>query len=180
MAEKKKEWYNVIAPRLFDEKVIAEIPASEEKALIGRRIDIRLDELTGDFSQAYTYANFKIVRVDGKKAYTELVGLETSRTYISTLVRKRKSLIEDNAKIAVDGKNIVIKYVIFFDTKVSSSAETAARKAIADEFGKISKGTTIENLIKGIIAKKIQKDLTAQLKKIAPIRRFEIRKVEIS
>ncbi len=179
MPERKKEWYNVYAPKVFDEKLIAEIPASDEKSLIGRRIDIRLDELTGNLSQVYTYLNFKINKVDGKNAYTEIVGMEMLRTYISTLVRKRKSLVEDLTKITVDGKNIVIKYVIFFDTKVSSSVETAARKTVNEELEKISKNTNFDKLIKDIVNRVIQKDLMLKLKKLAPIRRIEIRKIEI-
>jgi small subunit ribosomal protein S3Ae len=179
MVEKKKEWYNVYAPKIFDEKLIAEIPASEEKSILGRKINIRLDELTGDFSQVHTYVNFKVNKVDGKNAYTEIVGIETLRTYISTLVRKRRSLIEDLTKITVNGKNIIIKYVIFFDTKVSSSAETAARKTANEELEKISKNTNFDKLINDIINKEIQKSLLLKLKKIAPTKRFEIRKIEI-
>ena len=42
---KGKEWYTLVAPKLFKEKVIGETPTGDSKSLIGRKIDVLILKL---------------------------------------------------------------------------------------------------------------------------------------
>ncbi|VVB73845.1 30S ribosomal protein S3Ae [uncultured archaeon] len=73
---KTKQWYQVVAPQLFDTKPVGEVIASEPNQLLNRVIKVGLDELTGDFTQTYTSVRFRIIDVKGKNATTKLIGFE--------------------------------------------------------------------------------------------------------
>ena len=71
---KAKEWYQVHAPRMFNETVIGETPSADPDYLIGRQAEVTVQDLTGDFSKMHIKLKFKIVETDGHEAKTELIG----------------------------------------------------------------------------------------------------------
>ena len=60
---KMKHWFSIKAPRMFNEAVIGEMPANDEKAALGRSITVSLDTLTKNPSHAYTNVVLRVVEV---------------------------------------------------------------------------------------------------------------------
>ena len=85
----KKQWYEIVAPKMFGEKVVGETLAVEPKQLIGRKIETNLVELSKDFSKFYVKLHFQINNVEGNKAYTKLVGHDVMRERIYRMVKRR-------------------------------------------------------------------------------------------
>jgi len=88
LAEKKK-WYQIVAPKMFDEKPLAETLAAEPEQLIGRTIEVSLMNLTKDYSRFYMKMLFQVERVEGDIAYTKFVGHDVMRDRIYRMVQRR-------------------------------------------------------------------------------------------
>jgi small subunit ribosomal protein S3Ae len=176
---KGKEWYTLIAPKIFKEKIIGETLTNEPKSLIGRTTRVNLMNLTDDFSKYYIKMYLKVVDVKEKNAYTEFAGLECMRDYISRWIRygiKRIDTIQD--LMTKDEKKVRVKTIIITSKKIKKSVAEALKKFVEDKLKKEVSSSTMDELIEKMISDTIKKSVIEEGKKIYPIRAFEIRKVE--
>ena len=177
---KTKQWYEVVAPQIFDSKVVGEVISSDPKLLVNRVIKVGLDELTGDFSQAYTNVKLRIVDVKGKSATTKFIGSEQLSSYIKTFVRRRRTLIDDVIDVkTADGHQLRIKPIVFTAGKIARDAEAEIRNKLRKEISEKAAKTNIDDLLREILFKKYAQSLIGSIKGIAPIKRIEIRKLEL-
>ncbi|VVC04379.1 30S ribosomal protein S3Ae [Candidatus Burarchaeum australiense] len=177
---KTKQWYAVNAPDLFEGKKIASVIATEDKLLMNRKVRVSLSELSGDMSQAYTLLDFRIVDVKGKTANTIFIGHELSKSYLRTLVRRRRHVIGDVIDVTTkDGKGVRIKASIFSGTKVSTPVRSAIRRAVREETLKMAGQSDFAHLVQELIYGKFASQIYHRIRKIAPIRSVEIRKSEL-
>ncbi|MCX8202194.1 MAG: 30S ribosomal protein S3ae [Candidatus Micrarchaeota archaeon] len=177
---KTKQWYEVVAPQIFDSKVVGEIISSDPKILKDRVVKVGLDELTGDFSQAYTNVKLRIVDVKGKTATTKFIGSEQLPSYIRTFIRRRKTLIDDVIDVkTMDGQQLRIKPIVFTGGKIARDAEAKIRTTLRALLAEKASKTNSDDLLREILFKKYAQSLIPAIKKIAPIKRIEIRKIEL-
>jgi small subunit ribosomal protein S3Ae len=183
MAVKKgklKKWFTIFAPKYFGEKEIGMTLASDENSLIGRRIEVSPVELTGDMSKYYLKLIFKIIRVEDEKAFTEFDGSECTRDYISRLVLhkvRRVDIIQD--LVTKDGKKIRVKSLAIARKKMASSIEKVIRKEIEKILKNDIENSLLEEFVKKILSDEIKNKVLKEIKKIYPLRNFEIRKTEV-
>ena len=176
----KKQWYEIIAPKMFGEKVVGETLAVEPKQLIGRKIETNLVELSNDFSKFYIKLHFQISNVEGGKAYTKLVGHDVMRERIYRMVQRsvrRVDVIQD--VVTKDNVNIRVKTVYVLMKRVNSSIKMATRKTARAYIDKMAKETDSEDLMNMIISGELQKNARREINKIYPAGNLEIRKTEI-
>lgn len=177
---KLKKWFSVYAPKSFNEVVIAEIPAKDEKAVIGRHIKVGLDYITHNPKNAYMNLFFKVTEANGDKASTQLVRMELLFSYIRSLVRRYRSIASSNVKVVSKDKvSMVIKPVV-----ITSQRDTHARiRGIREEMNSFLENYFSENdseaVIKAIVDGKLQEEMYSKLSHIAPLSKVEIRKLEI-
>jgi len=176
---KGKEWYVLIAPKMFKEKIIGETPVGDPKTLIGRRVDVNLIKLIDDLSKYYMKFYFKVNDIKEKKAYTEFDGLECLTDYISRLIRyhiKRMDIIQDLT--TKDGIKIRVKTIIITRKKMKKSVEISLKEFLKDEIKKEVESSKLDEFIKKIINDTLKNSIMEEGSKIYPIRTLEIRKVE--
>ncbi len=179
---KLKKWYSVISPPVFEEKEIAEILSADESNLKNRILRIGLTDIMRSTSpnSFFTYLKFRITHIKGKNAYTKLIGHELAQSYIKTLVRRRRTAIHVVEDVKTkDGKNLRIKLVIITGVKVGTPIKAGVRKFVIDEVKKISSEQTYDKLMQEIIFGKLSIMLFTRLKKVAPMKRVEVRKTEL-
>ena len=177
---KTKSWYNVLAPELFERKEIAQIVATEDNDLVDRVVEVGMDELTGDHTHGYANLKFRVNEVKGRNALTTFIGHELSRNYLKTMVRRRKSVIREVVDaVTKDGKGMRIKVVVFTGVRIKANAKTGIRLAVEEIVKNHCKGITLAQLEQEVLFKKFSSFIYKQIKKIAPVRRVEIRKTEL-
>ncbi|MCS7109447.1 MAG: 30S ribosomal protein S3ae [Candidatus Micrarchaeota archaeon] len=177
---KTKQWYEVIAPQIFDSKVVGEVVASDPKVLKNRVVKVGLDELTGDLTQAYTNIKLRIVDVKGKSAITKFIGSEQLSSYIKTFIKRRRTLIDDVIDVkTLDGQELRIKPIVFTGGKIARDAEAKIRTTLRAALAEKASKTNTDDLLREILFKKYSQTLISSIKKIAPIKRIEIRKIEL-
>ncbi len=90
----KKQWYEIVAPKVFGEKVIGETLCNDPKNLVGRKIEVSLLDLARDFSKFYIKLQFQVERIDGSRAYTKFVGHDCLRERIYRMVQRRARRVD--------------------------------------------------------------------------------------
>jgi small subunit ribosomal protein S3Ae len=94
-----KKWFSVHAPSYLGGVFIAEVPAAEPQKLLMRTLEVSLYDLTKDISHLPIKLKFQIHKVDGLQAFTRFKGLELTRDYLRSLVRKGTSKVAAVAEV---------------------------------------------------------------------------------
>ena len=178
---KTKTWYSVLAPEMFELKEIGQIPADEDSKIMGRRMGVSLSELTGDMMHTYTNLQFRVNDIKGKTAYTKLIGHTLSPSYLRSLVRRRRDVINDVIDVQVtDGTVIRVKVSIYTARKTSGAARAAVRRAMRAEISGRAKEMDFATFVQEIVFGKFSGRIYKVVKKIIPVKRIEVRKTEVS
>ena len=178
---KTKAWYTVIAPDLFENKEIGVLPSDDDAKLINRIVRISLAEITGDMSHTYTMLAFRVVEVKGKSAFTKLIGHELSPSYLRSLVRRKRDVVNEIVDVTTkDGLKVRVKLSIYTARKASSPAKTALRKAAHGEMEARAKEMDFGTFIQEIVFGKFSSRIYKASKRILPLKRVEVRKTELA
>ena len=121
---KAKEWYKIHAPRMFNESEIGETPSADPEFVIGRTVEVTVQDLTGDFSKMHIKLKFKVTSVDGHDAKTAFIGHDLTSDYVRRLTRRRKTKTDHVVDIVTkDGFTYRIKTMSIADRRIQSSQE---------------------------------------------------------
>jgi len=176
---KKKKWFEILAPKSFEERKIGETPAEKNSMLVGRTIRVSLDTLTGQRKQRSIKIKFRISSVQETKAFTETCGHEIDRSYIRRLSRRRQSKINTVVGVETkDRKNVAVTAMVLA-VKTEREKERKIRKLmekiIAEDADKKEFEQLMQEFLFGVTAMKILK----QAREIARIKRVEIIKTRL-
>ncbi|MBS3095400.1 hypothetical protein J4231_01850 [Candidatus Woesearchaeota archaeon] len=177
--KKKKKWYKIYAPEYFKGYVIGESIVGDPNSLIGKNISLNLMELTNDPKKQNFRIIFKVSRIDGEKALTELTGYEMLLTHVKRMMRKGIEKIEDSFKLkSKDNVNMQIKPMLLTKNKTKHSVLTAIRKLTVDFISNELKNQTFEEFMSSVMSNKTQKQLRENIAKIYPLVACEFRIVK--
>ncbi len=176
-----KEWYTIISPKLFGEKVLGETPVGDPDTVKNRVVSISLINLTNDSNKYYLKFNFKVFDIKEKKAFTEFWGFECLRDYISRMVRHGVLRIDNVIDIITkDEKKLRVKTIVLTSKKAKKEIELTLRKFVNDKLKKEISEMNLNDFIKKVLDDSIKKSVVNEGNKIYPIYKFEMRKVERS
>ena len=91
---KKKQWYNIIAPKQFDNVVIGETLVYEPGAMLGKTLSHSLMNLTNDTKRQNINIHFKVVEIDGDNAKTSIVGYQIIPSTVKRFVRRNSEKMD--------------------------------------------------------------------------------------
>ncbi len=145
---KLKKWYEIYAPEnLFKNMKIGETLADKPEKLVGRRVEISLFELTGDYQHDQIKIIFKITDVLDSKAKTEFSKEYITNAYLKSLVRRGTSRIDAEIKAKTkDGYFLHMFGVVFTEKRVINSIKHAIRMLMKDELIKFVSNSTINEV----------------------------------
>ncbi|RLG70255.1 MAG: 30S ribosomal protein S3ae, partial [Candidatus Iainarchaeum archaeon] len=146
---KKKKWFDIVATKIFDEKVVGDTPAEKPEQLINRVASISVYELTGDVKRQPAYINFKSVNVQGSRALTEVVGHEVKPSYLGRFVRRNTTKIFISQDVTTkDGKKARIHSVIIAYGRIPYNAARSIRIETSRLIGEFCSKKTFEEFVK--------------------------------
>ena len=176
----KKQWYEILAPKMFGAPAIAETLAADPKQLIGRTLYVSLPEISEDFAKFYVKLKVQIESVEGTKANTKLMGHDVMRERIYRMVQRyirRVDCIQDVT--TKDGVKLRIKTLLILIKRVGTSRKDAVRKMCKEFVAEVAKETDCEDLMFMIIKGELQQMVRRACSKAYPIGNIEIRKTEV-
>lgn len=176
---KPKQWFSVIAPKVFNEMELAKTIAVDANSLINKRISLSVMELTNDFSKYYMKFFFRIKKVEGDKAFAEFDGSECMRDYISRMVLRRVRRIDTVQNLQTkDGKKIIVKGLVI-SRRIKSNIQKTIRVKTKEMIKSEVENSTLDEFIKKILSDDLKNKILKEGRKIYPIRNFEVRKTEV-
>ncbi|NPA85858.1 MAG: 30S ribosomal protein S3ae [bacterium] len=177
---KRKVWYEIYAPPYFEEKLLGETPADDPSKVINRMVETTLFELLGNSQKMYLKLYFRILRVQGTKAYTEFWGHELARDYLTRIVVKRTTRIDHVFDVTTkDGALVRVKPIVITKYRCARRQETAIRKLLQEKITEIAKGLNFADFVKYMVTEQLCSALEPHINKIYPVKKFHIRKSEV-
>ncbi len=177
---KSKTWYNVMAPDMFDRAKISETLADEPDKLIGRVVDVTVQDITGDFSKMHIKVSFKIMDVRGMNAYTTFVGHDMTSDYVRRMTRRKRTKTDLIVDVYTRDKFLIrIKPLVISERRIKSSQQTAIRQKVYEVIKKYVQTKSINEVINGVISGQMGREAANACKIIQPLQRVEIRKTEV-
>ncbi|NUN11149.1 hypothetical protein HUU53_00710 [Candidatus Micrarchaeota archaeon] len=179
---KTKSWYTIIAPKFLGEvPTNTVVPAGEEETLTNRVLKLPLKEITRDINHIYTSIKLRVTEVQGKKAFTKFIGHSIAKEYLSTLVRRGRDALEIVVPTkSKDGVDFVAKAVIITANRCSEKQNHSLRKFLTEQIVKQSSEMEFAEFVRAVLFNKFVPPLMKDINKIAPIRRIEISKIELT
>ncbi len=178
---KMKRWYPIYCPKYLRSAFIGETPATESKNVIGREINISLAAVLNDMKKQSINVTFKITKLEGSNAVTEVRKFEVSPSYIRRQIRKDRDRVDDSLLMkTADNKDVVLKPFLVTKNKVNNSKKTLLRKLARQELREYVSKVTYSELVQDLITTKLQKTIGAALRKVCPLRSTDIRVMELA
>lgn len=176
----RKVWVEIYAPqKVFKEVFIGETPVYKDNIenIVGRIVDINLAFLTGNYKYQNYKGIFKIFRVSGLRAYTELVEISLYDAYVRRLARVGTSKIDDSFVVkTLDGYDVRVKPMIITRGKANRSQRRDLRNKYREYLLSVISRMEYYDLIEKIINYDIQNEIKPILNKIFPVSHVEIRR----
>jgi len=177
---KLKRWYPIYGPKYLRGAFIGETPATESKNVVGREVNISLAAVLNDMKKQNINVTFKITKLEGSNAITEVKKFEISPSYVRRQIRKDRDRVDDSIVLkTADKKDVVLKPFLVTKNPVNNSKKTLLRKMARQELKDYVSKVTYSELVQDLISTKIQKTLGNVLRKVCPLRSADIRVMEI-
>ena len=176
----KDKWYKIHAPKMFNEAEIGDTPSADPEFVIGRTVEVTVQDLTGDFSKMHIKLKFKVSETEGMDAKTVFVGHDLTSDYVRRLTRRRKTKTDHVVDFYTkDGFKYRIKTMSIADRRIQSSQEEGMRAIITETLINMGKEMTLSEIVKAIINGSLSRDLAKACHVVIPIKRIEVRKSEV-
>lgn len=175
---KQKSVYDIVAPEDFNSVALGTTLCNESKNLIGRRIEISGNDLSGERRNQHLRIVFEITRVEDNKAYTAFRRFSSDLGYLHSKVRKGSSKIDYMGKTKLKNSEVKIKVMTITFQPIQTSHKKIIVKRISKILGK-HRNNNPREFIQASLFGKLGAEIYHEIKNICPIRRVEIEKVEI-
>mgnify|MGYP001119615539 CR=1 FL=1 len=149
---REKEWYDVYAPKSFKNQYIGKIAGKNPDFILNRTIGTLLYDFTRDFNDITTILRFKVIKVEGNRCETYLVGHHLTKDFVRSLIRKGVSKIQmiNNYKTS-DNFTYRITSICTTIKKARSSQILIIRKIMDDILNTFARDLKHEKFIRGLI-----------------------------
>ncbi|HIP16951.1 MAG TPA: 30S ribosomal protein S3ae [Methanothermococcus okinawensis] len=177
---KTKSWYNIYTPQSFGGDLIGQTPANDPSNVIGRVAEVSLKDLTNDHSKHMVRMYFKIDGVSGNNATTQFVGHDTTREYLKSLIRRRRSKITTITDVKTkDGYKIRVKAMVLTAVRARDCHKRDIRKKMEEIIRETAKNQTFPEFVQAMLLGGLGSKIFGECKKIFPMKRVEIYKSEV-
>jgi small subunit ribosomal protein S3Ae len=177
---RSKNWYRVLAPAMFEGVQIGETLTDDPEKLYGRKLDVTLQQLTGDFSKMHIKLIFRIDSIQGSDAFSNFIGHSLTSDYIRRLTRRKRSKMDGVFDISTkDGFTLRIKPMAVTEKRIQTSQQHAIRMIMKNVIEGYAKNKIVSEFIRDMIAGDISSMIFKASKPIYPIKRIEIRRSEV-
>ncbi|MBN1539224.1 MAG: 30S ribosomal protein S3ae [Candidatus Thermoplasmatota archaeon] len=181
---KSKEWYSIVAPGLFNRAKIGETLADDPSKLLGRSVEVTLQDLTGDFRMMHIKLKFKIVDHSTSEAFTKYLGHDLTSDYIRRQTRRKRTKMEGVFDIGTkDGFRVRLKPMAISDKRIQSSVQYEIRKKMKEIVEEAGSKHTFSELTSIVLTSDRDRSLVTSIlrgcRPIYPLKRVDIRKMEV-
>ncbi|MFH0875530.1 MAG: hypothetical protein V1859_06315 [archaeon] len=173
---KKKKWYPILAPELFNNTVVGETIKYEAEDAIGDYVETNLMSLTNDMKNQHYNVKLVITGHKDGNLTTRIVGYSMIAASLKRLIRRRNTRMDDSFGLKTkDGIRIRVKPLLITRGKVKGSIETVLRAKLKRIVIKFITENDYDVIFKEVAFAKLQRSIREQLSKTYPVKDAEIR-----
>ncbi len=176
---RSKHWYKVRAPGLFNHAEIGETMASEPEQVVGRTLELTLQEVSGgaDIGKAHIKLRFQIDRVSGENvAESRFIGHDLTSDYVRRLARRKRSKIDTSLRVTTkDGVEIILKPVAVGEQRLQTRLRAELRAKLRSLLTEEAAQRTAPEFVREMLQGELGKLLAHGLKTLYPLKKIEIR-----
>lgn len=177
--QKKKRWFNVVAPQEFKSVSLGETPALEPDNLKGRTFKLNLMTITKDMKKQSFSVKFRTTEVKGNDVHTELIRYEMGNVHVKRVVKKGKDKVDDSFVVQTkDGVKVRLKPLLITRNKVQNSVKTTLRKSVRELLQEQFKQKDYSQVVTALIRYELQSKIKSEMKKVYPLAFVEFRVFE--
>ena len=175
-----KNWYQILAPTLFDSTPVSETLSDKPNNLIGRITEVSLQDITNDFRKAHIKLFFKIDKIQDGNAHTQFNGHTLTSDYLRRMIRRRKSRVDGVYDIETrDGAYLRVKPFAITEKRIQNSQKKLIRNVMKETITKEGKTKTLNEFLRDTLEGKTGSMIYKNCKKFYPVKRVEIYKTEL-
>jgi len=177
---KKKTWFTIFAPDSFNRKEIAKTVASKPESVKGRVLTVSARDVANQARKQYIMLKFKVMEVNGDKAYTKLVGHEVRDSYLKRMARRRASKIQTvQDAFTKDGVKVRVKAISITDRKARKIQETGISKVQKEQIAAFCKDKNSDDVIGELVFGNPGEGIIKAARNIFLVKRVEIAKTKL-
>ncbi len=177
---KKKKWYAVIAPKLFNHAALGESYVADSELLNGKYLTANLSTITGNMRRQNVNMLFRVTKVVEGKAETEVIGYSLINAAMKRLVRRGRDKITDSFLAKTNDKKVLrVKPVIITHTHGTKSVQSAVRLESRRVIREFAFTKSVEEFFSDIAEAKLQKLVKESCAKIFPLRSIDIKSAKL-
>ena len=175
-----KNWYQILAPSLFDNVPVAETLSDSPNNLMGRVTEVSFQDITNDFRKSHIKLFFKIDNIQESNAYTHFKGHTLTSDYLRRMIRRRKSRVDGVYDVETrDGATLRIKPFAITEKRIQNSQKKLIRSVMKDTVSKEGKAKTLNEFLIDTLEGKMGSEIYKNCKTFYPVKRVEVFKTEI-
>ena len=173
---KKKQWYQIVAPKQFENAVIGETMVAEPQAMLGKRLSHSLMNLTNDVKRQNVNIHFKVVEIEGDKGKTSIIGYQIIPSSVKRFVRRNSEKMDLSFTCeTADNVFLRVKPLVITKADVKGSIAAKMRNSIVQFLIKAIKKMTYDEFLNELISHKLQSQIRENFNKVYPLKVCEIR-----
>jgi small subunit ribosomal protein S3Ae len=177
---KKKKWYPILAPKLFNHVALGESYVADSSLLEGKYISANLSTIAGNMRKQNVNMHFRVIKVGDGKADTEVIGYSLITAAVKRLVKRGRDKVTDSFLAKTSDKKVLrIKPIIITHTHATKSIQSALRLETRRVIREFAFTKSVEDLISSVADGKLQKLVKESAGKIYPLRSIDINSVRI-
>lgn len=174
--QKKKKWCPIVAPEIFNNRIIGESLVDDASMLMNRTVTVNLMQFLGDMKKQNVSLMFRVKDVKEGKGFAEVVKYEVSNSSIKRLSKRGKDKISDSFVVkTADDKLVRIKPVLITNNSTKGSVLSTLVKDCRAVCKELVNKTKFEQLMLDLVQGNFQKEAKSLLHKTYPLRNFEVR-----
>ena len=192
----KKEWWNIKAPGMFMKRMFTQSPVNQtvgkklaSDSMKGRVFESNLGDLNPGM-ESNKKVKLIVEDADGKSriALTNFYGLECTRDYLCSLIRKWHTLIDLFVDCKTSDGFLMRFFVVAFTaneykqkkaTCYANRSQVKQMRAIMTKIiTKVCKASTLKDLVGKVLGEELTNEMAQKCKHIFPLENITIRKVK--
>ena len=128
---RKKKYFPILAPKVFQERELGQTMAYEPGALHGRCVTANLMMLLGNIKKQHINITFMVNKVQGDTGLTIVQKYEIIPAAIKRKVRRQRDRIDESFRcVTKDGKVVQMKPLVITAVTTSNSVKSDLRKKL--------------------------------------------------
>jgi len=177
---KEGETYEIISPSFLGNVLLCRTLAADPNQLLGQTFGFTLGELIEAPSTSYVKLHFQVRRVEGNRALTDFVGLDTAQYHIRNLVGGGTTEICNTFAVTTqDGCKLSLTPVVVTFQQVRNSVVQTIRENIGRTVNSYAHGRDFDEFVTEVVLGKTSKDIYEAVEGYCPIKCVVIQKMRV-